>query len=133
MCDFFRYALPFNKMTNGHIISKLDLCEGGSFSSAIFNSDSQLSCFSFLCFISLCPFVALLNYKGNICRKFTHNFVYSQERLCSVLYRAVTTGECCTKHQGTNDSDSLLMLDEAEVFLHGFPNLHIYGKVMQQL
>ena len=49
-------------------ISKLDLCEGGSFSTAIFNSDIQLSVDTFSCFISVCPFVALLN-KGNVCRK----------------------------------------------------------------
>ena len=30
------------------IISKLDLCEGGSFSTVIFNSDIQLSFLSFL-------------------------------------------------------------------------------------
>ena len=40
--------------------SKLDLCEGGSFSTAIFNSDIQLSVYSFLCFVSVCPLVALL-------------------------------------------------------------------------
>ena len=38
----------------------LEIYEGGSFSTAIFNSDIQLSFFSFSCFISVCPFVALL-------------------------------------------------------------------------
>ena len=37
-----------------------DLCEGGSISSAIFNGDIQLFFFVILCFISVCPFVALL-------------------------------------------------------------------------
>ena len=42
-------------------ISKLDLCESGSFSpmSMIFKSDSNLSVYQILCFISVCPFVAL--------------------------------------------------------------------------
>ena len=39
------------------IISKLDLCEGGSFSPTIFNSDIELSVFPIWCFISVCPFV----------------------------------------------------------------------------
>ena len=42
------------------LISKLDLCGGGSFSTAIFNSDIQLSIYTCSCFISVCPFVALL-------------------------------------------------------------------------
>ena len=50
-------------------ISKLDLCEGGSFSTAIFNSDIQLSVYSISCFtyicLSVCPFC-----KGDVCRKF---------------------------------------------------------------
>ena len=41
------------------IISKFDLCEGGGFPTAIFNSDIQQSVDSFSCFISFCPFVAL--------------------------------------------------------------------------
>ena len=40
--------------------SKPDFCEGGSFSSAIFNSDIQLSVYSLSCLISVCPPVALL-------------------------------------------------------------------------
>ena len=52
-------------------LSKLDLCEGGSFSTAIFESDMQLSLYSCSCFISVTPF------KGNVCRKFTHCFVLS--------------------------------------------------------
>ena len=39
---------------------KLDLCEGGKFSTAVGNSDIQLSVYSFSCFISVCPFVAFL-------------------------------------------------------------------------
>ena len=35
------------------------LCEGGSFSPAIFNSDIQVSVFPISCFIYVCPFVAL--------------------------------------------------------------------------
>ena len=34
---------------------KLDHCEGASFSTAIFNSDIQLSVYSLLCDISICP------------------------------------------------------------------------------
>ena len=37
---------------------KLDLCEGGSFLTAIFNSDIYLSDYYLTCFISVCPFVA---------------------------------------------------------------------------
>ena len=56
---------------------KLDLCEGGSFSTAIFNSDIQLSVYSFLLLyicLSVCRFV-----KGNIiiCQTFVQ---------CLVLY-----------------------------------------------
>ena len=40
--------------------SKLDLCDEASFSTAIFNSEIQQSVYSFSCFISLGPFVALL-------------------------------------------------------------------------
>ena len=40
--------------------SKLDRCEGGSFSTAIFNSGVQISVHSSSSFISVCPFVALL-------------------------------------------------------------------------
>ena len=45
--------------------SKLDLCDGGSFSTAIFNSDIQLS---FYPFRVLYPFVALLKatYAKNV-------------------------------------------------------------------
>ena len=39
---------------------KLNLCKGGSFSAVIFNSDIELSFFSFSCFVSVCLFVALL-------------------------------------------------------------------------
>ena len=42
------------------LISKLNLCKGGSFSSAIFHSGIQLHLFPISCFISVCPFVALL-------------------------------------------------------------------------
>ena len=43
------------------VISKLDLCEGGSFSTAIFNSDIHVKIVSSCsCFISVCRFVALL-------------------------------------------------------------------------
>ena len=57
------------------VISKLDLCEGGSFSTAIFNSDIQLSVLILFVFyiIYVCPFVA---YKGNVCRKW-HIVLYS--------------------------------------------------------
>ena len=51
-------------------LSKLDLCEGGSFSPTIFNSDIELSVFPISCFISVCCFV-----EGNICQKCTHCFV----------------------------------------------------------
>ena len=40
-------------------ISKLDLCEGGSFSHTILKSDIELSVYHISCFISVCPFVAL--------------------------------------------------------------------------
>ena len=46
--------------TSQHMFDKLDLCEEGSFSTAIFNSDIQLRFVSFSCFISVCPFCALL-------------------------------------------------------------------------
>ena len=42
------------------LISKHDLREGGSFLTEIFNSDIQLSVDSCSCFISVCPFAALL-------------------------------------------------------------------------
>ena len=42
------------------VFSKLDLCDAGSFSTPTFNSDIQQSVYSFSCFISVCPFVALL-------------------------------------------------------------------------
>ena len=56
-----------SKYTRGK--TKLDLCEGGSFSTVIFNSDIQLSVFPISCLIclSVCHFV-----KGNVCRKFAH-------------------------------------------------------------
>ena len=41
-------------------IFKLDLCEGESFSTAIFNCDIQLSVYSCWCFISVYPFVVVL-------------------------------------------------------------------------
>ena len=47
-------------MTVAFGMSKLDFCEGESFPTAIFNSDTQLSVYSCACFIFLCPFVALL-------------------------------------------------------------------------
>ena len=51
MCKFSAYTA----------FSKLDLCEGLSFSTAIFNRDIRFSSvYSFLCFISVCPFVTLL-------------------------------------------------------------------------
>ena len=56
-------------------VSYLDLCEGGSFSTAIFNSDIQLSIYSILCLIiclSVCRFV-----KGTVCPNFAHCFVFS--------------------------------------------------------
>ena len=45
---------------NNSNFSKLDLCEGGNLSTAIFNSDFQLNVNSISCFISVCPFVAFL-------------------------------------------------------------------------
>ena len=39
---------------------KLDLCEEEAFELHIVNSDIQLSVYSISCFISVCPFVALL-------------------------------------------------------------------------
>ena len=65
MFEFSAYV-AFNKATHGQTdikhekISKLDLYEGGSFSTAIFNSDIQLCFFPFSRFISVCRFV-----KGN--------------------------------------------------------------------
>ena len=44
-------------------ISKLDRCEGGSFSPTIFQSDIELSVYHIWCFISVCPFVALSKAK----------------------------------------------------------------------
>ena len=64
MSEFSAYFyVAFNKA----IISKLDLCEGGTFSTAIFYSDIHLSVYFFSCFISACPFVDLLKetYVGN--------------------------------------------------------------------
>ena len=46
---------------NANQVSKLDICEWRSLSTAIFNSDIQLSVYSFSCFIYVCPFFALLN------------------------------------------------------------------------
>ena len=45
------------------LFSKFDLSEGGSFSILLFNSDIQLTVFSCSCFMSVCPFVALLKAK----------------------------------------------------------------------
>ena len=45
------------------IISKLDLCEGGSFSTTILKSDIKLSVYHISCFISVCPSVALSKAK----------------------------------------------------------------------
>ena len=57
-------------------ISKLDLCEGGSFSTAIFNSDIQLSffllLFVFYICLSVCRFV-----KGNVFRN-SHIVLFSR-------------------------------------------------------
>ena len=55
--------------------SKLDLCEGGSFSSTIFNSDIELNVSPFRVLylfvtLSICRCV-----ECNICRKFAHCFV----------------------------------------------------------
>ena len=95
MCEFSA-CVAFNKSTNGltdikqrkevkylaechccrsQLKSSLpfsDLCEGGSFSTAMFSSDIQLSVYSFSCFISVCPFVALL--KATLFRKCAHCF-----------------------------------------------------------
>ena len=48
------------RFQKNNLISKLDLCEGGSFSPMIFKSDIELSVYHISCFISVCPFVALL-------------------------------------------------------------------------
>ena len=53
--------------------SQLDLCEGRSFSTAIFNTGIQLRVVSFSCFISVCPFIALL--KATYAEHFAHYFV----------------------------------------------------------
>ena len=45
-------------------------------STAIFNSDIQLSVYPFSCFVSVCPFGALLK-ATYVCRKFAHCFVLS--------------------------------------------------------
>ena len=61
------------KKSKKRSFSKLDLCEWGSFSTAIFNSDIQVSFFLLLVFyisLSVCRVV-----KGNVCRKFAHCFV----------------------------------------------------------
>ena len=42
------------------IMYKIDLCKGGIFSTAFFNSDIQLSLYFCPCFIPVCPFVALV-------------------------------------------------------------------------
>ena len=57
MCEFSA-NVAFNKLD----LSKLDLCEGGSFSAAISDSSDiqQKYFFSFSCFMSVYPFVALL-------------------------------------------------------------------------
>ena len=55
---------------NGYTFSKLDLCEGGSFSPTIFKSDIEINAFHILSFISVCRFV-----EGNICQKIAHCFV----------------------------------------------------------
>ena len=50
-------------------MSLLKMAIGGSFSTAIFNGDIQLSVCSFSCFISyVCPFVALfkITYAENV-------------------------------------------------------------------
>ena len=63
MCEFSEYV-GFNKATHGqtYLIYKRDLFEGVSFSTAIFNSGIQLFSlfYPLSCFITVCPFVALL-------------------------------------------------------------------------
>ena len=48
-----------NSIQNGQSLSKLDLCEGGSFSPTIFKSDIEVNVYHISCFIFVCPFVAL--------------------------------------------------------------------------
>ena len=71
------------KTTDGVLsFSKLNLCEGGSCSTVIFNSNIQLSYFSFSCFISVCPFVTLVKamYAEN-----SHIVLSSFDRRINVL------------------------------------------------
>ena len=72
MCTF-SVNFAFDKATNGHtyicntkcgkqlalVISKLDLCEGGSVWLAIFTSDIKLGVDHISCFIFVCPFAAV--------------------------------------------------------------------------
>ena len=55
MCEFSAYV-AFKKATNGQTQYKTRT----EVNTAIFNSDIQLSVYFFSCFISVCPFVALL-------------------------------------------------------------------------
>ena len=57
----YREKVDHTKLFLHISISKLDLCEGGSFSPTIFNSDIELSVFPISCFISVCRFV-----EGNV-------------------------------------------------------------------
>ena len=53
--------IAVEKLEFGNLVtSKLDLCEGGSFSTAISHSDIQLRVYSLFPVLCLCPFVALL-------------------------------------------------------------------------
>ena len=61
MLKMFRIVLSCpNKK---RLISKLDLCDDGSFSLTIFKATLSLSVYHISCSISVCPFVALSTAK----------------------------------------------------------------------
>ena len=63
-CHFGRSQVKSSHPRKDDVISKLDLCEGGSFLPTIFKSDIEPSVYHILCFISVCPFVALSKAKS---------------------------------------------------------------------
>ena len=56
---FFTWTRQKIMCNFGERVSKLDLCEGGSFSPTIFKNDIEISVYHISCFISVCPFDAL--------------------------------------------------------------------------
>ena len=92
-----------------HAASKLDLCEGGSFSTAIFISDIQLSVFSFSSFIySVCPFVAFLKRQRMPKMRTLLCLVDIKMRsLCNLLCVMIRLSECEVLAVITDNSVSL--------------------------